>query len=650
MKLEDSGSGPTVAPYGSWHSPVTTDVVAGQVVGLVEIKTDGEDVYWLEQRPSEQGRAVIVQASTDGGPNIDQLPAPFNSRSKVHEYGGGSYVVSGGAIYFSNFADNGIYVIAGGAEPRLVTQNPDYRYADMTVDNVRGLIYCICEDHNPALREPVNILASVSLIDGSVSTVISGADFYSSPRISPDGSRIAWLSWNHPDMPWDGTELWYGELDSTGKVSGQTLVAGGAEESIFQPEWSGNNTLYFVSDRNGWWNIYRSVDGVSEAVWVKDAEFGQPQWGFGMSTYAFSSPTTIICSYTHDGVWHLASIETVSGRVTDIETAYTLITSVVVGKDHAYFIGAAPDQLPELVSLDLAAGKYEVLKRSGDATITPDILSVGEPVEFPTTDGLSAFALYYPPKNDNYIAPEGELPPLLVACHGGPTAATYSQLSLNVQYWTSRGFAFVYVNYGGSTGYGREYHERLNGKWGVVDVDDCVNCALYLTDIGKADINRLTIHGGSAGGYTALCALTFHEVFAAGASLYGVSDIEALATDTHKFEARYLDRLVGPYPEMQDIYRQRSPIHFADRLSSPVIFFQGLDDKVVPPSQAIMMVDALKSQNIPVAYVPFEGEGHGFRKSASIQRCLSAHLYFYASVFKIELPEEVVPVEIIGLL
>jgi dipeptidyl aminopeptidase/acylaminoacyl peptidase len=611
------------------------------------VQFDGEDIYWLEQRPSDNGRSVIV-CRTPSGVVTDLTPTPYNVRSRVHEYGGGSFIVSDGTAYFSNFSDNGVYVVSIGSEPRLLTTIGESRHADFILDETHGRLLCIQEDHSVAGASPKNSLVSIRISDGYVEPLVSGADFYASPSLSADGARLAWLSWDLPNMPWDGTELWQAVVSPSGSLINQKLVAGGVNESVFQPTWSPEGILHYVSDRNGWWNLYRDIDGLSEALWVKDAEFGQPQWVFGQSTYAFGGTDTIICTYTQNGSWLLALIETNSDRVTEIDTDYTVISSIRANLTHAAFVGASPTRMPEVVALDLAVGKYDVLKQSSTVLIANDYVSIAEPIEFPTAEGVTAFANYYPPKNDEFIAPDGELPPLLVACHGGPTSASYNQLNLSLQFWTSRGFAFVTVNYGGSTGYGREYHERLNGAWGIVDVDDSVNCALYLADEAKADSRRLTIHGGSAGGYTALSALTFHEVFAAGASLYGVSDLAALATDTHKFESRYLDRLVGPYPERSDLYKERSPIYFVEKLSSPIIFFQGLDDKIVPPDQAVKMVDALKEQNIPVAYVPFEGEGHGFRKSASIKRCLEAHFYFYCKIFGIETADPIIPVEIVG--
>jgi dipeptidyl aminopeptidase/acylaminoacyl peptidase len=644
----DSASKPIkVSPFGSWKSPITAELVTSQVIGLSEVRFAGDAIYWLEQRPSEQGRSVVVRRDNDGTTN-DMFAAPFNARTRVHEYGGGSYLPVGDMVYFSNFQDNGIYRVSRGGAPELLTLKESMRFADFVNDGARNRLICICENHGSG-SESINTIVAVNLEDGHVQTLVEGADFYASATMDSEGRTLAWLSWNHPDMPWDGTELWTGTFNDDGFLENRSLVAGGADESVFQPAWSRSHELYFVSDRNGWWNLYRQSDFEAGPIWPKEAEFGLPQWVFGQSTYTFGLEDTILAAFTHHGRWSMASLETLSGRVTEIDLPYTVISYVRSKDGTCGFIGASESRMQAVIALDLTTGSYETIRESSSAVVSNHYLSTAEPIEFPTSDGTVAYANYYPPKNDDYIAPQSELPPTLVACHGGPTSCSNSQLSLSVQYWTSRGFAYVSVNYGGSTGYGRDYRERLMGQWGVVDVDDCIDCALYLADIGKADRERLTIHGGSAGGYTALCVLTFHEIFAAGASLYGVSDLEALALDTHKFESRYLDKLIGPYPANKSVYRERSPIYFAERLSNPVIFFQGMDDKVVPPDQAEKMVDALKAQGIPVAYVPFIGEGHGFCKSDSICRCLESHLYFYATVFGIKVAEPIPSIEIIGL-
>jgi dipeptidyl aminopeptidase/acylaminoacyl peptidase len=646
-------SEPEVTPYGSWRSPISSDLIVRGVVGLGGIVLDGQDVYWLESRPNEGGRNAVVRHTPDGRTE-DVTPGSFNARTRVHEYGGGDFAAHDGTVYFSNFADQRIYRQRPGEVPQSLTTEGGhrYRYADMVVDAPRNRLVAVREDHTAAGGEPVNELVGISLEDGEERVLASGNDFYSSPRLSPDGRLLAWLTWNHPNMPWDGTELWSGGLDGEGSPEGAERIAGGPEESIFQPEWSPDGTLHFVSDRTGWWNLYRFREGNVGPLLEMEAEFGVPQWVFGMSTYAFASSARIVCSYKQRGSSRLALLDTGTGRLEGIETPYSDIAFVRTDEGTAprvVFRGASPTEPAAAVSLDLATGEHEVLRRSDENEIDPGYLSVPEPVEFPTEDALTAHAFFYPPQNKDYRAPEDELPPLLVMSHGGPTAATSSALDLEIQYWSSRGIAVLDVNYGGSTGYGREYRRRLEGRWGVVDVDDCANGALHVAEKGLVDGDRLMITGGSAGGYTTLCALAFRDDFAAGASHFGVSDVEALAKETHKFESRYLERLIGPHPERADLYRERSPIHSTDRLSCPVIFFQGLEDEVVPPNQAGTMFETLKEKGLPVAYVPFEGEQHGFRRAANIRLALDGELYFYSRVFGFDLADPVKPLPIENL-
>jgi dipeptidyl aminopeptidase/acylaminoacyl peptidase len=476
--------------------------------------------------------------------------------------------------------------------------------------------------------------------------LVSGNDFYSSPRLNPDGSRLAWLTWNHPNMPWDGTELWIGELKADGSLGRAERVAGGIDESIFQPEWSPDGILYFVSDHTGWWNLYRWLDGRIEPLCEMKADFGEPQWIFGISTYAFQSASRIVCAYVEQGVYRLAILDTVVGKIDLIESPYTDIWSVCASSGFAAFMAGSPTESQSVVRLDIATRQLEVVKTSSDVVVSSEYLSVPESVEFPTENGVTAHAFYYAPRNRDYIGPSEERPPLIVVSHGGPTGAASTMLSWAIQYWTSRGIAVLNVNYGGSSGYGRAYRQRLNGQWGVVDLDDCVNGARRLVGIGAVDGNRLAIRGGSAGGYTTLCALTFRNIFRAGASYFGISDLETFVKDTHKFESHYLDRLIGPYPERKDLYKERSPIHFIDRISCPMIIFQGLEDKVVPPNQAELMVEALRKKGLPFAYVPFEGEQHGFRQAKNIKHSLEAELYFYSKVFNFKVADNIKPVQI----
>ena len=634
-------------PYGSWKSPITSDLIVSGGIGLDLVGLDEDTVYWTEARPTEAGRVVIVQRALNGATS-DVIPPPFNARTRVHEYGGGAVLVAAGAVFFSNFTDQQLYRVRRDAEPQPLTKTAGMRYADAVLDGPRNRLICVREDHTVADREAANTIVSIDLTSGVETVLVSGSDFYSTPRLSSD-SRLCWLAWDHPNMPWDGCVLRVASWNPDGTLGECEQMAGDLSESIFQPQWAPDGSLYFVSDRSGWWNLYRWRGGHVESLCPREAEFGRPQWVFGMSTYAVESENRLICTYCERGTWHLAAIDTRTNQLTDIETPFTAFGGLEAKDGHAFFTAASPVLVTALVDLDLATGAFDVVKRSTSTITDRAYLSVPETLEFPTEDGLTAYAFFYAPKNGDTVAPEGEKPPLLVMSHGGPTAATSPTYSRHKQYWTSRGIAVLDVNYGGSTGYGRRYRERLDGQWGVVDVNDCINGARFLAERGLVDGHRLAITGGSAGGYTALCALTFRAQFKAGASHFGIGDLEALVRDTHKFESRYLDRLIGPYPDHRDVYAERSPIHHADRLASPVIFFQGLDDKVVPPTQAESMVHVLRKKGVPVAYVSFEGEQHGFRRAANIKRAVDGEFYFYSRVFGFAPAEGLEPVEIDNL-
>ena len=642
---------PVVAPYGSWKSPITTDLIVSSAIGLGQVALNGPDVYWVEMRPAEGGRMVIVRRDSDGETS-DVTPNPFSVRTRVHEYGGGAFLVDrDGVVYFSNFSDQRIYRQDPGAAPRPITPEGPLRYADGVFDRLRQRVICVREDHSGP-GEPVNAVVTVDADGKAAQQVLySGSDFCSTPRISPDGGSLAWLAWDHPNMPWDGVRLLAAEIGDEGRLGAHRMVAGGATESIFQPHWAPSGDLYFVSDRTGWWNLYRWRDGEAHAVANREADFGRPQWVFGAATYGFLSEYRIACSYVRNGVWRTAVLDTIDGSLTDLESPYTEMGrgDLQAGNGRVVFVAGAPTEPMSLVEWDPATGETRVLRRGNGLTVDPGYISVPQPVEFPTGQGRTAHAFYYPPNNQDFTAPEGERPPLLVKSHGGPTGAASTALDLGIQFWTSRGIGVADVNYGGSTGYGAEYRRRLNGAWGVVDVEDCVNAARFLASRGDADPDRLTIDGGSAGGYTTLAALTFYDVFKAGASYYGVSDLEALAKETHKFESRYLDSLVGKYPEEQDLYRQRSPIHHTHLLACPLLLLQGLEDEIVPPNQAEMMFEAVRDKGLPAAYVAFEGEQHGFRRAENIKRALEAELYFYARVFGFQLADDIEPVEIVNL-
>jgi dipeptidyl aminopeptidase/acylaminoacyl peptidase len=646
----------TIVPYGSWTSPISAAQAAAQRSGRNQAWVSEGFVYWTENRPEEGGRVAVMRKAA-GKPPEEATPPDFNCRTRVHEYGGGAFLANGETLFCSKFEDQRLYRIEPGADPVPITPEPPMesglRYADgrLTPDGKR--ILCVRESHRADGKVSNEIV--IIRTNGSVApqTLVSGRDFYAAPRPSPDGKSIAWLEWDHPRMPWDGTELWLADLTPENSLESSRRLAGGPTEAIFQPEWSPTGVLHFVSDRTGWWNLYRWEGDRSDALLPMEAEFGSPAWHFGYSHYAFLPDGRIVAIYSKNGIDHLGWIPAEGQKWTPIETGLTSFDPPSLhfdgGSGRLVFVGGAPDRPPAVFGLQFDSGKLETLSAIDPDLPDPGTISHPRPITFPTSGGQVAHALFYPPQNRDHQAPEISLPPLIVISHGGPTSNATSEFYLPRQFWTSRGFAVVDVNYRGSSGYGRAYRELLNGTWGVFDVEDCIAAAKYLVDQGEADPERLIIRGGSAGGYTTLCALTFHDVFAAGASYYGVADLESLARDTHKFESRYLDSLIGPYPQVIETYRQRSPIHFAGQLACPIILFQGLEDRVVPPAQAETMVAALQSKGLPHAYLAFEGEAHGFRKVENIRRALEAELYFYSRIFGFELPDRPQPVEIKNL-
>lgn len=634
---------PQVSAYGTWHSPISAEMVSSSALRLGLTFVYKDRFYWTERRPSDKGRSALVGAGSDGRP-FDVTAVGTDVRNAVHEYGGGAAIVTDDLVFYSNFADHKIYRLeldsASGkakGEAKAITKSGPFRYADFCYDKKRNRLIVVKEDHAEAGLEALNSLDVLPAdIESETEMLLAGSDFFSSPRISPDGRLLAWITWNHPNMPWDESKLWTGNLGNDGSLSNMQCVAGGNGESVTQPEWGPDGTLYFVSDKSGWWNLHASYSGLVEPLVEMDAEFCTPPWVFGMANYAVLDNNNIICSYTKNGRWYLAEFDCNTRQLNLIDLPYHDYSQVRAAGDYVVFLGGAPDRFPEIVALNVKTKETKILKRSSEIQIDEGYLSAAIPIEFPTENGLTAYAVFYPARNKDFEAPEGSLPPLIVHSHGGPTGACGTNLSLEMQYWTTRGFSIVDVNYGGSTGYGRAYRERLNDNWGIVDVDDCCNAAKYLAESGKVDPNKLAISGGSAGGYTTLCAIAFRKTFKAGASYYGVSDLEGLAKDTHKFESKYLDRLIGPYPEKKSIYEDRSPSMHADKIDCPVIFFQGLEDKVVPPSQSECMVDAMKKKGLPVSYITFEGEQHGFRRAENIQKSLLGEMTFYCRVFGIK--------------
>lgn len=615
--------------YGSWPTPITSELVVAASVGLGAVAVDGESLWWAESRPAEGGRTVLVR---DG---VDVLPAPYDARTAVHEYGGGAWWVAGGVVWFVNWADQRLYRLVPGSDPQPVTPEPTSPRADRWADGVvhPGGRRMVCvREHHPAgstSAEVVNEIVAVGTDGSDLEVLVSGPDFVSSPRWSTDGTRLAWVEWDHPNMPWDDTRL---------VVDGEA-VAGGPGESVSEPRWASDGSLWFLSDRTDWWNLYRwTADGGVQPVVLVDAEIGVPQWVFGQSRYALLDDGGVVVAYQRDGLDHLACWDGTS--LHDLAVTSTVMGGLTSRGREVFFVGASPTAEPELHRVrvvDAAVVESHVVRPARDLGLDPACFSLPEPLDFPSA-GRTSHALFYPPTSPSYDAPEGELPPLLVKIHGGPTSAARPALDLGTQYWTSRGFGVVDVNYAGSTGYGRAYRKQLEGQWGVADVDDCQAAARHLADSGRADPDRLCIRGGSAGGFTTLAALAFGDTFVAGANAFGVADLEALTQETHKFESRYLDGLVGPYPERRDLYLERSPIHHLECFDKPLITLQGLQDEVVPPAQSEMIVDALRAKGVPVAYVAFEGEQHGFRQAANIRTALDSELSFYAQVLGFDLP------------
>jgi dipeptidyl aminopeptidase/acylaminoacyl peptidase len=646
------------ARYGTWISPLSAEEVAHASTRLGGLAVTAESVFWGERRPAEGGRTAVVERRADGS-LVDRLAAPWNVRSRAHEYGGGAFTAHQRSLFFSNFADGRVWAQEPGTAPVALTPEPGAHpvaYADLRVDPARNRLLAISEAHREG-AEPRAALVAIPLTPlsagsspGAPQELAAGAaDFYASPTLAPDGKRVAWLTWSHPQMPWDATELWIASVKPDGGLGTPVLVAGGVAESLFQPGFDTHGDLLFASDRSGWWNLYRiaradleesALDpgrarAIPEALAPLQAEFGRPQWIFGMTTWAEVSPGRLVAAFTCDGLWQLGEVS--SGQCSPLELPYSAIEEVAAnGNGQVVLLASAPDRAAEVARLAVDDSMHlETLSSPALLPLEAEEISAGEPICFPSRGGRTAHAFYYPPRSSVCVGLPGTQPPLIVKSHGGPTAAADNGFDLAIQFWTTRGFAVVDVNYGGSTGYGRAYRRLLEGQWGVVDVEDCAAAAEFLVSTGRADPERLAIRGGSAGGFTTLAALAFTEVFKAGASHYGVAELESLARDTHKFESRYLDGLVGPYPERIDLYRERSPLNSAHQISCPVIFFQGLDDKVVPPNQAEQMVNALHERDLEVRYVTFEGEGHGFRKAENITRSLEEELAFYRRVLHI---------------
>ncbi len=638
-----------VAPYGSWRSAIDIDAVIAAGVYLASPWIDGDDVYWLEGRPAEGGRRTLLRRGADGVVR-ELTPAPFNVRTRVHEYGGGDYTVASGVIVASSFPDGRLVRLDpdGLAPPVPLTPDGPWRYADLRLDLGRRRIVCVREDHSASSLRPVNELVDVPL-DGPPSSgrvLVTGPDFVAAPRLSPDGAHMAWLAWNDPDMPWDRTALMTADVAPDGTLTSTRAVVDAPDESVVQPEWSPDGSLVWVSDRPGWWNLYR--DGAPIAP--MDAECADPAWVFDRSTYGFTADGGVLLAARADGRDGLYRIGG-NGAVDDVPLGFTELEALRVVGDLAVVLAGGPRDPWVLLRLDATTGAPAgVLAAGSRLAVDPELLPVPEPIAFPTAGGATARALFYAPANPALQGPVGECPPLLVRSHGGPTSNASGSLSMETAFWTSRGVAVVDVDYRGSTGYGRPYREALNGQWGIADVDDCVAAATFLADRGSVDRTRMAITGGSAGGYTTLACLTFRPgVFAAGISSYGIGDLEVLQGDGHKFEARYADRLVAPWPDGRAVYHERSPVHHLDRMRAPMLIFQGADDRIVPPSQAEAMVVALAARGIPHAAMTFEGEGHGFRRAETKRALMAAELSFLGQVLGFAPADDIEPLEISGL-
>ncbi len=642
------GVQPTIAPFGSWRSPLTAALASGASVSLSAATAHRGQLYWIEGRPAEEGRNVMVTLG-EAGPR-EVTPPAFNVRTRVHEYGGLAYVLAGDRVVFSQYADQRLYVQEAGAPPRALTPT-GYRYADGAASPDGRTVYCVREDHTQP-GEAKSTLVALDLDTASAGRVLFGeSDFVAYPRPSPDGRRLALLSWNHPNMPWSGTTLRVGSLVD-GALVALEVIAGGESESVLEPRWDRDGSLYFLSDRTGWWNLFRHRDGRTEAVTALEAEIGGPLWQLGASHYALTDDGHAVVQVCRRAVDGLAVVDLASGRLRTLDLPFVEFSSIGVrDAGTAFAVATAVDALPELITIDLASGRHTAVRTAGTTPLSPAFVSHPEPIEFPTRPGhdgapRSAHAFFFPPCNPDYSGPTGATPPLIVILHGGPTGHSTPALRVGIQFWTTRGIAVVNVNYGGSTGHGRPYRDRLLGQWGVVDLNDAIAAVDHLAAGGRVDPGRVAIRGGSAGGYTVLAALAFSDRFAAGINYFGVGDLELLAADTHKFESRYLDLLIAPLPEGRALYRARSPIHHLQRMNSSLITFQGSEDRAVPPAQSRMIVEAVRAQGRPVAYIEFEGEQHGFRRAENIARALEAELYFLGKVFGFEPADAIEPVEI----
>jgi dipeptidyl aminopeptidase/acylaminoacyl peptidase len=636
-----------IAPYGSWVSPISVDHLIGSSVGLSAVQIDGDYVYWLESRADERGRASLWRRLLSGGKSVEVTPSPAYVRDRVHEYGGGEYQVSSGTVVYSEFTDGRLYTVRDDGQPWPITPESAFRFGDIRVHPDRGLVLAVREDHS-GVAEPINTIVALDLDGPNVeggAVLCSGADFYSTPELSA-GGRLAWTEWHHPNMPWDSTIIMIGSL-SNAVITDTQVVAGGLSESAVQPRWLGEE-LIFISDRTDWWNLYLWTDGKVRALCETDAEFCLAQWALGQRPYAIVDDDHLLCTLNRSGEQSIEVLRISEGTLEPAAPPGLAASSLDVGRHRAAAVLSFPEKPAALALLNLDRATWTTVRSSSEMIMDPDSVSLAQRISW-TSDGRLVHGYFYPPTNSEFAAPASTLPPMITLSHGGPTGLSTPDFKIGYQFWTSRGFAILDVNYSGSTGFGSDYRDRLKGRWGVIDVQDCISGAVSIGTQRLADPARLAIRGGSAGGFTVLAALTTSEVFNAGISQYGIADLEALARDTHKFESRYLDSLVGPYPEDRSIYLERSPINHLDQLSAPILLLQGAEDMVVPPQQAEMLADAARRRQLPVALIMFQGEGHGFRRAETIKAVTEAQIYFLGRIFGFEPADQVPPIPIENL-
>lgn len=622
-------------PYGSWPSPITAGMLVSGATRINEVVPDHQSVWWAESRPAEGGRVAIMQ--WHNGRRREMTPPEANVRTTLHEYGGGAWWAADGVLWYTDYSDQRLRSLHPESEVQILSPEPDtpnsLRYADVKPTRCKHWLICVHERHSDDSDEPQNLLVAVATNgSGRIIELATGADFYGSPVLSPNADQLAWVQWDHPNMPWDDTTLMLADVQisqSAIELNNCRRVAGGDNESIVQPAWSPNGILHYLSDKADLWHLYAL--GEELPVIQTDGEIGYPPWVHGLSRYDFLADGSIVYATYKNGIDHMPgladqtsfqSIRTSGSSVSFTSASWSSEACVIFNGKKV----RAPKELP----------------------IHAEYLSEPEILTFPTGDDKedSAYAIYYAPAHPDISGPANEKPPLIVLAHGGPTAAARSELSLPIRFWTSRGFAVVDVNYRGSSGFGRAYRKKLDGNWGIVDVQDCVCVAQYLVERGDVDPQRLIIRGGSAGGFTVLSALAFHDTFTAGASMYGVADLQALANDTHKFESRYLDGLVGPWPQAADVYKNRSPINYVEGFNAPMIVLQGSEDAIVPPNQSRMIVDALDERGVAVAYIEFAGEQHGFRQAETLMTAIQSELTFYGRVFGFVPDGDLIPVAI----